>query len=264
MTAEPRVEELLATIRKAIDHDISELDKRGAVLKAPGRAPHAAPQKPDADQDIAHLRTRVSRQRTDAPMVTTPSPTFAAIAPKLEPRNNGVSAILSGAQSDFNDPLPPAAILRPSYGAEEAPRRDVRTPLTRMEPPRFMPLPDPVPYHPPPRRAAPPPREQVYHQPPQDVTWVEEQPYQPPPEHYYAQQPPAGALMSPDSAYAAQASFQALANSLVAQMGGDGRLQDLARDTLQPLLKEWLDDNLPQLVEKLVREEIERVARRGR
>ena len=70
--------------------------------------------------------------------------------------------------------------------------------------------------------------------------------------------------MSPDSAYAAQASFQALANSLVAQMGGDGRLQDMARDMLQPLLKEWLDDNLPQLVEKLVRDEIERVARRGR
>jgi cell pole-organizing protein PopZ len=33
---------------------------------------------------------------------------------------------------------------------------------------------------------------------------------------------------------------------------------------LKSLLKQWLDDNLPALVERLVREEIERVARRGR
>jgi cell pole-organizing protein PopZ len=29
------------------------------------------------------------------------------------------------------------------------------------------------------------------------------------------------------------------------------------------MLKQWLDENLPSLVERLVREEIERVARRG-
>jgi hypothetical protein len=33
---------------------------------------------------------------------------------------------------------------------------------------------------------------------------------------------------------------------------------------LRPLLKSWLDDNLPNLVERLVRQEIERVARPGR
>ncbi|MGN7291399.1 DUF2497 domain-containing protein [Rhizobium sp. SAFR-030] len=38
-------------------------------------------------------------------------------------------------------------------------------------------------------------------------------------------------------------------------------LEDMARDMLQPMLREWLDDNLPTLVERLVREEIERVAR---
>ena len=30
------------------------------------------------------------------------------------------------------------------------------------------------------------------------------------------------------------------------------------------MLKQWLDDNLPKLVERLVREEIERVVRRPR
>jgi len=37
-------------------------------------------------------------------------------------------------------------------------------------------------------------------------------------------------------------------------------LQDLAREMLRPMLKSWLDDNLPTLVERLVRVEIERLA----
>ncbi len=38
-------------------------------------------------------------------------------------------------------------------------------------------------------------------------------------------------------------------------------LDEVAEDLLRPMLQEWLDDNLPTLVERLVREEIERVAR---
>jgi hypothetical protein len=37
-------------------------------------------------------------------------------------------------------------------------------------------------------------------------------------------------------------------------------LQDLVQGTLRPMLKLWLDDNLPPLVERLVRAEIERLA----
>ena len=36
---------------------------------------------------------------------------------------------------------------------------------------------------------------------------------------------------------------------------------ELAEDMMRPMLQEWLDNNLPILVERLVREEIERVAR---
>ena len=36
---------------------------------------------------------------------------------------------------------------------------------------------------------------------------------------------------------------------------------EIAEDLLRPMLQDWLDDNLPTLVERLVREEIERVAR---
>ncbi len=38
-------------------------------------------------------------------------------------------------------------------------------------------------------------------------------------------------------------------------------VEELAQDMLRPMLQEWLEDNLPTLVERLVREEIERVAR---
>ncbi|XBY46276.1 DUF2497 domain-containing protein [Methyloraptor flagellatus] len=38
-------------------------------------------------------------------------------------------------------------------------------------------------------------------------------------------------------------------------------LEDLVQDMLRPMLKGWLDQNLPTMVERLVRAEIERVSR---
>jgi hypothetical protein len=41
--------------------------------------------------------------------------------------------------------------------------------------------------------------------------------------------------------------------------GVDRTLEDIVRDMLRPLLQTWLDENLPGMVERLVREEIARV-----
>jgi uncharacterized protein len=41
--------------------------------------------------------------------------------------------------------------------------------------------------------------------------------------------------------------------------GVDRTLEDIVRDMLRPLLQTWLDENLPGVVERLVREEIARV-----
>jgi len=38
-------------------------------------------------------------------------------------------------------------------------------------------------------------------------------------------------------------------------------LEQMIREELRPLLKAWLDANLPPLVERLVKAELERVAR---
>jgi uncharacterized protein len=69
-------------------------------------------------------------------------------------------------------------------------------------------------------------------------------------------------LVSSDAAAAIAAQFQTLAASMV--INDSGLLHEYAREMLRPMLKAWLDDNLPVLVERLVRAEIERVARGGR
>lgn len=56
-----------------------------------------------------------------------------------------------------------------------------------------------------------------------------------------------------------QSAFGNLANTV--QAGNSQTLEDLVKDMLRPMLKSWLDSNLPPLVERLVRDEIERVSR---
>ena len=58
---------------------------------------------------------------------------------------------------------------------------------------------------------------------------------------------------------AVDSAFNALAHTVLVQNART--LEDLVREMLRPMLKTWLDDNLPGLVERLVRAEIERVAR---
>lgn len=54
------------------------------------------------------------------------------------------------------------------------------------------------------------------------------------------------------------------ANVALTRPGHDGMtIEDLMRDMLTPLLKEWLDANLPQLIEKLVEREIRQLVNRS-
>jgi cell pole-organizing protein PopZ len=68
-----------------------------------------------------------------------------------------------------------------------------------------------------------------------------------------------GQLLSNATAAAVDSAFNALAQTVL--MNNARTLEDLVREMLRPMLKTWLDDNLPRLVERLVRAEIERVAR---
>ncbi len=67
-------------------------------------------------------------------------------------------------------------------------------------------------------------------------------------------------LVSEPSAIAAASAFGQL--SAVIAMPAEGRtLEDLTADLLRPMLKAWLDQNLPRIVEARVAEEVERIAR---
>jgi len=69
-------------------------------------------------------------------------------------------------------------------------------------------------------------------------------------------------LLSLEADRAVTSSFDALAASLAAR--GAELAEGMARELLRPMLKAWLDENLPGLVERLVRAEIERIARAPR
>ena len=71
-------------------------------------------------------------------------------------------------------------------------------------------------------------------------------------------------ILSEEASTAAATAFNRLADTILNKAVGDRSIEDLAREMLKNLLKQWLDEHLPSLVERLVREEIERVARRGR
>lgn len=71
-----------------------------------------------------------------------------------------------------------------------------------------------------------------------------------------------GDLLSPPLGESVMSAFETLAATVVLQ--NTPMLERVMRDLLRPMLKTWLDDNLPGLVERLVRAEIERVARGSR
>jgi cell pole-organizing protein PopZ len=69
-------------------------------------------------------------------------------------------------------------------------------------------------------------------------------------------------LLSEAADRAVMASFEALSSSVA--LHNAELVESLTREMLRPMIKTWLDENLPSLVERLVRAEIQRVARGGR
>jgi cell pole-organizing protein PopZ len=71
-----------------------------------------------------------------------------------------------------------------------------------------------------------------------------------------------GPLLSPETDRAVTSAFGALSAELAAR--GAELADGMVREMLRPMLKAWLDENLPGIVERLVGAEIERLARGAR
>jgi uncharacterized protein len=124
------------------------------------------------------------------------------------------------------------------------------------------PILEPVPSVPPPApAAAPPPIKRTAPEPAFETKPVATpEPVPPPP-------PRADRLVSGAAAAASIASMSQLAPARPGPisnmaLGDAGRtLEDLVRELLRPMLKDWLDAQLPKIVERLVQEEIQRMSR---
>jgi hypothetical protein len=89
---------------------------------------------------------------------------------------------------------------------------------------------------------------------------IQRQPlFQPPPVLEGPAAPPAAAILSRSTVSAVESAFNTLAHTVLSNNART--LEDLVKEMLRPMLKSWLDDNLPGLVERIVKAEIERVSR---
>lgn len=204
--------------------------------------PNAA-HEPSMEEILASIRQIISEDSDAAPARADPRP-------EARPRPASESAAA---------PPPP-----PSAAAARTPERSPGAPLATRGPPRHS---EPMsasasdPAHKPAGErvnAGPPP----IAAPPQGATPVSQLPAAvtaaaPPHDEQPAADEPK--LLSEDSKAAVSGAFGALAHTIFAQNART--LEDIVGDMLRPMLKGWLDDNLPPLVERLVREEIERVSR---
>jgi cell pole-organizing protein PopZ len=235
---EPGMEDLLASIRKAINEDqptragAGGSGMAGSMRDTRTRLDETARQSPDRPQSEIHeLRNRIAGQ----------------MAERQQPpasRPGGFAGILSG-HAGLPAPPPQPMVqgpnLRRGYAGIDA------DPAT-LEPPM-----DELHHEDDTAAAAMPHRRQVRRD--RDR------------EHESASQrrgmPSGQGMLSPDAEASAEAAFGRLAEALMNRAIGERSIEEITRELLRAMLKQWLDDHLPPLVERLVREEIERVARRG-
>jgi cell pole-organizing protein PopZ len=233
------MEDLLASIRKAINEDIGPAPSAGKSTppEPRGPAPLAAEDASATASEIQQLREKITRSRSGEPASPRdPAQRAASLAAALR------SQTPRRAWRDL-EPLPPTP---PAPPAPPAPR--LRSSIMENEPPRAPLRPEPS--------LRPSPRLSPERQPP---AWNGEEHGLAAPRS--AEQAP---ILSGAPAQAVQSAFGRLAETVIARSIDERSIEEMTRDLLKPMLKQWLDDNLPALVERLVREEIQRVARNAR
>ena len=71
---------------------------------------------------------------------------------------------------------------------------------------------------------------------------------------------PVSSLLSPRAAEATRGPLDALSRMVVKpEVAGSDTLEGMVREMIRPMLRDWLDANLPQLVESMVAREISRI-----
>jgi uncharacterized protein len=225
---EPSMEEILASIRRIIADD----EAKPAAAEKP--ASPAAAAKPAVMTDIPPSAIAPAPKPAAAPKPAPPPPSPPAPEPVASNNQDDIDAMLASL-----DAATPEADIRPAQ-----PEADV------FELTDEMALPEP----------APPAASFNKVEPQDDIEFTEakasrRQPaYEPP-----FESAPARPILSHSTVSAVESAFNSLANTVLSNNART--LEDLVKEMLRPMLKSWLDDNLPGLVERIVKAEIERVSR---
>jgi cell pole-organizing protein PopZ len=238
---EPSMEEILASIRRIIaDDDASKATK---PPEAPAPKPPPAPP-PAAAAPVKPVAPPPPPQRQPPP----PKPAPPAAAANNQ---NDIDAMLAELEAPAR-PKPPSTPASDVLDLTEAMAAPPPSPTPAPGPaPTFRTIdgasdvvfadrpPEPEPPPPPPARALEETRRAFV--PPPPVS------------------PSERSLLSTSASAAVDHAFNTLAQTML--VNNARTIEDLVKEMLRPMLKNWLDDNLPGLVERIVRTEIERVSR---
>lgn len=208
----------------------------------------AKSQEPSMEEILASIRRIIADDDASksAPAKPTPAPAAAAPAPAVHPAPARAPAPPEPSPMD----VAPAAEAAEPEPAAEMPVDDQSADILDLTESMAMPEPSPAPqfrtidgnfdvsYEEPAEKPAPAPAA------PEPPAFVSEE---------------RGRLMSNVASAAVDSAFNTLAQTVLVQNART--LEDLVREMLRPMLKAWLDDNLPGMVERMVRNEIERVSR---
>ena len=222
------MEEILASIRRIIADDEAKPAEKTAELAKPAASGALAPAR-------AAMADAPARMGKAAPP---PMPEPAAKATNSQDDIDAMLAGLDAATSDAELRQPDDVLeLTDEMALPDAPA----APFRKIEPEDDLEF----------SEAAAQPQPPVQPQPRQAA-------FEPPP--FY--ESPAAApqqILSRSTVSAVESAFNTLANTVLSNNART--LEDLVREMLRPMLKSWLDDNLPGLVERIVKAEIERVSR---
>ena len=240
---EPSMEEILASIRRIIADDEAKppVAEKAPTPPAPpaaakpARPAAAAPAPKPMTDNVPPSNVPAAKPAAAKPAAAAPKP---APAPPPNNSQDDIDALLNGL-----DDAPTEAEIRPSQPEPEV-----------LELTDEMALP-----------SSPPPRSSFKKVEPQDdleFTETAAKPAyrppacEPPP---FESQPVSQQILSRSTVSAVESAFGNLTNTVLSN--NSRTLEDLVKEMLRPMLKSWLDDNLPGLVERIVKAEIERVSR---
>jgi cell pole-organizing protein PopZ len=248
---EPSMEEILASIRRIIADDEGKppVAEKAAAAPEPPRVEKPAVQAAKPAAQAAKPAASPARSvMSDIP----PSRIPAAVAAAAKPPSPPPAAAVSNNQDDIDALL---AGLGETTSAEE---------IRPAQPePEVFELTDDMAVAPPISAPSAAPASFRKVEPQDDIEFIDPSSRAAPRAPAFETSFDAGAvrqaILSQNTVNSVESAFNTLANTVLSSNART--LEDLVKEMLRPMLKAWLDDNLPALVERIVKAEIERVSR---